>query len=534
MLSECMAKNRTKTGQFTPGQSGNPHGRPRLDATKALEPLPSTIEHTRHPDIRDGWENVITNVGTAKDNRSGGRFRLAPVSSVQARNLWRGSDLGARIVETHASEALRRGIELRLEDGQKEESEEILAALEQIPGPAHVGNGAIATFIKAMQYEAAYGGAAIWPVINDSSGSLELPLEEGRIVSVERLALFEPRELRPERYYIDPLHPKFGEPEMYRIWPLAAGVAVASTVLIHESRLIIFPGIRVTREQLTGVEVGWGDNKFTRCLQVLSDFDLSFGGAATLLAQFSQLVIKLKGLAEVQGTNEDFKTHLKAMDTARSILNALVVDADDDVSRLAVSMSGFPETLDKIALRLAAAADMPVSLLLGQAPAGLNATGDSDIRFFYDRVSQLQNRIRPMLERLIRWMLLSVEGPTGGTEPDTWCVEFPPLWQPNESEKIATRKVQMEIDVGYIAAQVYSPEEAAAARFGGDSYSFETQLDFDLRDKFALAAPLPVAKEGEDPAAAPVLPAIGAPIDHAAPAAAPTEPATPAAPEPNA
>jgi hypothetical protein len=150
-------------------------------------------------------------------------------------------------------------------------------------------------------------------------------------------------------------------------------------------------------------------------------------------------------------------------------------------------MGGFPETLDKLALRLSAAADMPVSLLLGQAPAGLQATGDSDIRFFYDRIAQLQARIRPMIERLVKWVMLSTTGPTNGQEPETWCVEFPSLWQQTEAEKVATRKTQMEIDTGYIAAQVYSPEEAAAFRFSGDTYSFETSIDFAEREKLAKA-----------------------------------------------
>lgn len=398
---------------------------------------------------------------------------------MEARDLWRTNDLAARIVETHAAEATRRGIELSLGEGKRDDADEIEAALSEIPGPSWVGNGIVPIFTKALQYEAAYGGAAIWPVMQGAQGELDTELDENHIGSIERLKLFEPRQLRPAMYYSDPLHPKNGEPAVYEVMPLATrgGSSYGNRPLIHESRLIIFPGIRVSEEEQPGTELGWGDNKLSRVYQVLADFDLSFGGAAALLAKFSQVVIKLEGLAQAQSTNTDFKQHLEAMNYAGSVLNAWVVDSKDDVSRLAVTMAGLPDTLDKLMLRLAAAADMPVTLLMGQSPAGLNATGDSDIRFFYDRVEQLRERLKPLIERLIRWCLLASDGPTSGNEPDTWSVEFPPLWEPNKKEDVETHKLQAEADKIYLETGVLLPEEVASSRFGGDTYSYETRLD---------------------------------------------------------
>jgi phage-related protein (TIGR01555 family) len=487
-----MRKNRpgirTKAGRFRKGVSGNPAGRP-----------PRTQQRT------DSWENVVTNIGTARDPRRGARPRADIVPAATVRSLWRSNDLAARVIETHAAEALRRGFELNLGEGKKEEADEIESALEEIPGPSWVGNGLVPIFIKALQYEAAYGGAAIWPVMTGAQGELDTELNENAITSIERLALFEPRQLRPAYYYDDPLHPKHGEPAIYEVLPLATrgGITSSTRAYIHETRLIIFPGIRVSQEDQPGTDPGWGDNKLSRVYQVLADFDLSFGGAAALLAKFSQVVFKLKGLATTQATNPEFKAHLEAMNYAGSVLNSWVVDSEDDVSRLAVTMAGLPDTLDKLMLRLAAAADMPVSLLMGQAPAGLNATGESDIRFFYDRVEQLRERLRPLIERLIKWCLLAGDGPTAGNEPDTWCVEFPPLWEPSKKEEIETRKTQAEIDKIYIEAGVQSPEETAQARFGGDTYSFETQIDFAAREAQTMVVAPTVTPEPEPTPGAP-------------------------------
>lgn len=488
-----MARNqagiRTKQGRFRKGASGNPKGRPvsRADAQRS-----------------DSWENVVTQIGTTRDPRRGARHYSRVVSSLEARDLWRTNDLAARVVETHAAEALRRGVELSLGEGKRDDADEIEAMLSEIPGPSWVGNGIVPIFTKALQYEAAYGGAAIWPVMTGAQGELDQELNEDGITSIERLVLFEPRQLRPAYFYSDPLHPKNGEPAIYEVMPLnTRGASMYGTrPLIHESRLIIFPGIRVSAEEQPGVDVGWGDNKLSRVYQVLADFDLSFGGAAALLAKFSQVVVKLKGLAQAQATNADFKQHLEAMNYAGSVLNAWVVDSDDDVSRLAVTMAGLPDTLDKLMLRLAAAADMPVSLLMGQAPAGLNATGESDIRFFYDRVEQLRERLKPLIERLIKWCLLAGDGPTGGNEPETWCVEFPPLWEPNKKEDVETQKAQAETDKIYIETGVLLPEEVANSRFGGDTYSYDTKLDKKSRDAQGaiLNPPTPVpGAPGEKP-----------------------------------
>ncbi len=468
-MTKNQAGIRLKTGRFSKGVSGNPAGRPpaqRVSAQRA-----------------DSWENVVTKVGTNRDPRRGARHISRVVSSLEARDLWRTNDLAARIVETHAAEALRRGIELSLGEGKKDDAEEIEAALSEIPGPSWVGNGIVPIFTRALQYEAAYGGAAIWPVMQGAQGDLQSELVEESIGSIERLVLFEPRQLRPAYFYSDPLHPKNGEPAIYEVIPLSSRGASSygNRPLIHESRLIIFPGIRVSAEEQPGVELGWGDNKLSRVYQVLADFDLSFGGAVALLAKFSQVVIKLEGLAQAQATNSDFKQHLEAMNYAGSVLNAWVVDAKDDVSRLAVTMAGLPDTLDKLMLRLAAAADMPVSLLMGQAPAGLNATGESDIRFFYDRVEQLRERLKPMIERLIKWCLLASNGPTSGNEPETWCIEFPPLWEPNMKEELETRLLQAQIDKIEIESGMTLPEENAMSRHGGDGYSYETKLDMKAR-----------------------------------------------------
>ena len=66
-----------------------------------------------------------------------------------------------------------------------------------------------------------------------------------------------------------------------------------------------------------------------------------------------------------------------------------------------------------------------VTRLLGQSPAGLSATGESDTRNYYDMVSARQESdLRPKLERLDRLIARSE-----GIDASALIFAFRPLWQ---------------------------------------------------------------------------------------------------------
>jgi len=444
------------------------------------------------PEARqDGWQSALLGVGTQeRDPRTAVRFGLAPVTDVEAADLWRGNDIAKKVIEVIPGEMLRAGGELRMQD--KAVAEKLTAFCEDLEVDAKLQ--------RAEEFQRAYGGAAIMPYCNDGAADLREPLREQNIMEIEHLTVFEPRELSPATYYDDPRDRKYGEPMTYRLHPIA-GRGAAMMQEIHESRLIIWPGIRVTRDQPTGTLAGWGDSVLTSMNGVLRDFGLSWEAAAILMTDFAQAVVKVQNLSQIFATDNDkaFYKKMQSMAMSRSVLRMLVLDSNEEYERKATPMTGLPELLDRFATRLAAAADMPVTRLFGQSPAGLNATGESDTRFFYDTIGRHQKGLRPRHERLLRLIMLARNAPTRGKEPDLWSVEYCPLYQPSDKERADARLVQAQSDQIYIQSGVLSPEEVALARFGGDGYSFETQVDFAARA--LLDAPegdVPAAETDED------------------------------------
>jgi phage-related protein (TIGR01555 family) len=263
---------------------------------------------------------------------------------------------------------------------------------------------------------------------------------------------------------------------------------------------------------------GWADSVYTSMKETLQDFGISWHSVTHLLQDFSQAVLKMKGLADAIAQQEGnlVLDRMTAMDLCRSVARAVPIDSEDeDFIRVVTPMSGLADVLDRLMLRMAEAGEMPVTLLFGQSPAGLNATGESDIRFFYDGIKASQEEtVRPRIDRLLDVLFASKAGPTKGTEPENWSYEFNPLWQETDSQRAETRKAQAEADVMYIENGVLDEEEVAMSRFGGDTYSSETVLDMEKR----LAEP-----EEEDEPPPPPQPAVppvpGQPVPPPSPGA---------------
>ncbi len=271
----------------------------------------------------------------------------------------------------------------------------------------------------------------------------------------------------------------------------SAGASAPVAVLVHESRLLLFKGVRVSRRQVIR-NSGHGDSIFVRVAEVVRDFQATWQAAGVLLQDFSQAVMKVKGLAEACSADESnlIETRARLIDTTRSVARMILIDSEEEFERKATPMSGMPEMLEKLMLRVASAASMPVFKLFGQSPSGLNASGESNTRDWYDTVAAAQKtQLLPALKKLVTILLMSKDGPSSGALPDKWAIAFCPLWQPSEMESAEARKVQADIDHIYLTDGVVSPDDVSTSRFSGDEYSFDTVIDLEAKEAVLAADP---------------------------------------------
>jgi uncharacterized protein len=465
----------------------------------------------------DSWLNVWTGLGTSRDMRTHTHVGVrAWLSDPELEELYTHNDMAGTIVDALPDEALRKPYTLHIEgDDGRDRAGVIEGRADELALRARV--------LEAWKWGRLYGGAAILIGADDGREMTE-PLETEAIRSLEYLHVLTRAELIPDAWDGDPFSRTFGLPLIYRIQPHTAPGQSVQNALVHRSRLLVFDGLPIPARLRTRNQ-GWGASVLERPHEVLRDFGVSWAGAAVLLQDFSQAVWKVKGLFDqiTSGDKETMRTRMELVEMTRSIVHAVVLDSDgEDFERKTTSIAGLPETLQLFILRLAGAARMPATVLMGQSPAGLNATGESDLRWWFNSIAAQQlHTLKPALETLYR-LLLVLEG----GEPEQWEIRFEPLWDETPTEHSNRRKTQADTDIAYITAGVLLPEEVAINRFRPTGWSQETSIDLDARREILQVEIERELEEAENPPPPPpaLIPGQTPPGPGPAPQRAPAEP----------
>jgi phage-related protein (TIGR01555 family) len=431
----------------------------------------------------DNWMNLVTGLGTTlRDKRLSTAVGTPSVLTQQElEDLFAGNGLARKICQAPPFHQLRAWCRVVDGDGSQDLADDVQARVDEL--------GIVSLLMEAATLARLHGSAVLIIGADDGQNPVQ-PLQEQKIKTLSWFTLMDRWGLQPERYYSDPLAPRYGLPEVYSIsgGDTVPGVTTETRhgALIHESRIIRFDGTMTTRRRQIHNN-GWNDSVFVALFEALRAYGHITASTETLVTDFAQAVYKYKGLAEVLAANgEDLvRARARVIDMMRSTLGAMVLDADgEEFERKATPITGLPELLDRWMTVVSAVADMPATVLFGRSPAGENATGESDMRNWYDRLSaERALHVAPKVERLIRLLMLAKDGPTRGKEPQDWRIVWNPLWQPTTQETTATRKTQAETDAIYIDRGVLHESEVAQSRFGGTEYSLETTLEDGMRDQ---------------------------------------------------
>ena len=97
--------------------------------------------------------------------------------------------------------------------------------------------------------------------------------------------------------------------------------------------------------------------------------------------------------------------------TAKGVKGDLFLDKEEEFEQKTAIFGTFPEVLMAFLQIVSGAADIPAARLLGQSPAGMNATGESDLRNYYDRLQAMQEvEMTPAMMRLDECIIRSGTG----------------------------------------------------------------------------------------------------------------------------
>lgn len=476
------------------------------------------------------FQNQSTGVGTMRDKTTYGNY-WAPwrILDSELLAMYNGNDIAAQVIEAAPMEMFRRGWEVHSRDLDDDD----IKALDKKAADLRLNE----LMLEGMIWGRLFGGAL--NIIGAEDGNNpDTPLDEDSIKTFHYLNVVDRRFVWVQRYYSDQLSPKYGLPEIYLITNVVShggmygttnpppGIRLAA-VSIHESRLIRYDGAKtdvLTRQQLAG----WTWSVLQRCYDALRRFDNAQNSVDNLLADASQAVFKIRNLMEMIANNQKDQVvaRMQMADLGRSVMRAVMVDAEaEDFKREPTSFAGIPDLMDRQMQRVASAAKMPVTKLFGRSPAGMNATGESDIRMWLDQIRSMQeNELGPKIKRLYTLMAkakdqrIKIKTKKGDARTTAWDrvnanastpangimgngsgegeaaskakendpqfqVQFTTLWEPTALEdadrglKIAQRD-QILIDEGVI-----TPEQAALGMFGSGKLSDWVDVDSDALQK---------------------------------------------------
>ena len=444
----------------------------------------------------DSWMNTLTGVGAATGKAA---LSFSPtdadfLSLVDLENLYNLDGIAARIAESVPSHALRQGFSVSTSDTAVETKlRDQIATLNTVE-----------MISRGWTWGRLYGGGGLYLGIDDGRAPDE-PVDEGNITALRWMVDVDRRDLYPMTWESDTNSPRFGQPDTYRLSRM--GGTASETITVHHTRIVRFEGVTPTRRRRLQLQ-GWGESVLQRCYQELRGMRGAFAATGELIQEASQGVLKIKDLMDMMASDTDdtMRKRLALMDLSRSVARSLLLDADgESYERIEVgALTGVADILDRNVILLSGVSGIPVTVLMGQAPAGLNATGDSDMRNWYDTIAADRTKhAEPELRRVVRLMLISREGPTGGQEPPGWDIVWPSLWQPTPSEKMDQKGKQADIDAKYIEKGVLTPEEVALSRFRREGWSDDTSIDLDARramieaDKAAPADAEKTAQPGD-------------------------------------
>jgi uncharacterized protein len=212
----------------------------------------------------------------------------------------------------------------------------------------------------------------------------------------------------------------------------------------------------------------------------LSNYAQAIDGLSTALTDFKVSVLKMKNLADIVAQNgvQQVQDRVNILKLSKSVANMILIDENESFDQRVTALSGVPDTARMIADRLVTASKIPHTILFGESPSGLAATGRAEESAWFNSVKGYQeSNLRPAIMEFLRASFRAKNGPTRGKEHEKYTVEFYPLWQLDEKEEVEKRKIQSEVDRTYMEFGVIDPEEVRKSRFEGEQYTIETRVE---------------------------------------------------------
>lgn len=349
--------------------------------------------------------NFVSNLGTKRDKALYDDFAWSAKRSVfELDNLYKTDSIAKKVINRPVQDMFRQGYYVNDLDGERLVN--LYDEMARLRLNEHL--------MMALKLARLHGKSYVLLGVADNQ-ELVMPLSKGKI-NLSYMTVLRADQLiaTRERLSVSEAGGFLDEPVYYQ---LQHDAKIASG-LIHHSRVL---------------PVVWDDGESV--LQTLYSELLRFASVnanvASLVHESKVDVIKTQDLMQQIKLNSDVVLkRFNLIGLMKSNNGMLVLDKEaEDYDSKHYTFGGLPDLMREFAIQTAGAADMPYTILFGQSPSGLNATGEHDLRNYYDTVAGYQNwYLRPILDKLLAMMC-------GYLGLPKVTFSFAPLWQLDEKTR---------------------------------------------------------------------------------------------------
>lgn len=403
----------------------------------------------------DGFINTLAYLGEASELNKANDYERHSITNdyelltVMYRENW----LAKRIIDTPCEDMTRAWYTVSSELEQDKLDE--LAKLE-------AKHNIKQEITNMLRWARLYGGAAAVMVIKGQEDMLDQPLDydmlgpgcfRGLIV-VDRV-----RGLYPSLELEDDMDdPEFGYPRYYNV---VLDDTSGETLRIHHSRMLMARGRMLPIQEEVNEEY-WGASEIEHVYEELQKRNATSANIAQLVFQANVSAMRIGNFGEAlaMGTEEQKRKVMESIYNVNRIKNSfglLLMGNEDSYEQHPYSFAGIAEVYESFMMDMAGAAEIPATKLFGRSPQGMNATGESDMKNYYEMLAQLQERnLRPAMEKLLPVMAMSL----WGVIPEDMEIVFEPLMTTTPDQRAEIMSKQAGAIIQAFSAGVISQKTA--------------------------------------------------------------------------
>ena len=376
----------------------------------------------------DSFQNFAARVGLGSGNQhdqSSYGFNFLSRNRLKLEAMYRSSWVVGQVVDVVADDMTRKGCNIKGFDSPID-GEMIDQEMDRLQVWDKLN--------KTIKWSRLYGGAIAVMMIDGQNISTPLNTDtvakgqfKGLIVLDRWMVIPSVQELVTE------YGPHYGMPKFYDVITDSVGLC---NQRVHYSRVIRMDSVELPYWQSI-TENLWGQSVIERLEDRLTIFDSATLGAGQLVYKAHLRTYKVKGLRQIIGAGGKlYDALVKQINQIRlwqSNEGMTLMDAEDTFETHQYSFTGLDNLLLQFGQQISGATGIPLVRLFGQSPAGLNATGESDLANYYDNINQQQEgRLRTPLQILYAVLSMSV---IGKSLPDSFDFQFTSLWQLDDEKK---------------------------------------------------------------------------------------------------